>query len=144
MIILSIDHGTKHIGIAICDELEIAARPLALLDHHSKEHDAAEIAALARKHKAEKILLGVSYSEEGDPNDAGRLAINFGRVLTTHVSVPIEIWDESLTTRDAIALKVQQGIRRKRRAGHHDATAAALLLQDYIDNHHDNMMASHT
>ena len=142
MIILAIDHGSKNIGIAICDELEIAARPLALMAHRSKEIDTAEVAELVRMHHVEKVLLGVSYKEEGEPNEAGRVALNFGRALTSQVSVPIEIWDESFTTRDAIALKVRQGIHRKKRAGHHDATAAALLLQDYLDTHHDVMVAS--
>ena len=142
MIILAVDHGSKNIGVAVCDELEIAARPLCILEHKSKEEDAAEVAELIKVYHAEKVLLGVSYAEEGNPNEAGRMAINFGRVLTLRISVPIEIWDETLTTRDAVALKVQQGIRRKKRAGHHDATAAALLLQDYIDNKHDEMVAS--
>lgn len=140
MIILAIDHGSKNIGVAVCDELEIAARPLALISHTNKEEDAKAIANLVKKYEVEKVILGVSYTEDGDPNEAGRMAINFGRVLASWISVPMEVWDESLTTQDAIELKLTLGVRQKKRAGHHDATAAALLLQNYIDTNHDNMV----
>lgn len=133
MIILAIDHGTKLIGVAVCDELEIAARPLCVFPHTSKEKDAQQVVQLIAENKAEKVLIGVSYTEDGFPNDSGWRALNFMSVLQAQTSCPVETWDESLTTQDARAIKLQMGLSKKKRQGHHDSTAAAVLLQEYID-----------
>lgn len=134
MIYLSVDHGTKNIGIAICDELGIAARSLCVVPHISKEADAATIAKLAEENLAEMILVGVSYNEDGDPNDAGRRAINFMATLKAVTPLDVIPWDETLTTQDARAYKIEMGVSKKRRQGHHDSSAAAVLLQDYLDS----------
>lgn len=133
MIILAVDHGTKNIGIAICDELGIAARPLAILPHRSKDADAGEISRMADENNAGMILVGVSFTEEGEPNPAGRRALNFISVLRTVSLLPVLEWDESLTTQDARSNKLILGYSKKKRQGHHDSSAAAVLLQDYID-----------
>lgn len=134
MIILAIDHGIKNIGVAVCDELEIAARSLTVINHVSKDADADNVVKLVEQTSAKEVIVGVSYDEEGEPNESGRRSINFIEVLTGKLNIPVSGWDESLTTADAKALRLEMGSSKKNRKGHQDGLAAALLLQSFIDD----------
>jgi putative Holliday junction resolvase len=135
MRILAVDHGQKNIGLALSDETNMLARPLVILPHVSKNLDAAQVSEQALRHEVGRIIVGVSYDEAGDPNPAGRRAMNFAEVLRQQTDLPVELWDESMTTQDALAARIASGAPRKKRAGHLDDVAAAILLQDYLDNH---------
>lgn len=133
MKILAVDHGIKQIGLAISDETGTLARPLETLSHISKLIDAGQIAQKAQDYSVQKIIVGVSYDEAGEPNRAGRQAINFLELLKLQINIPIELWDESFTTQDARAVRIASGAPRKKRSGHLDDVAAAVLLQNYLD-----------
>jgi putative Holliday junction resolvase len=135
MKILAVDHGQKNIGLALSDETGTLSRPLGILAHISKTMDAAQVAEYAVRNGAQCIIVGVSYDEEGAPNPAGRRAMNFADVLRQQTVLPVELWDESLTTQDARSIRISAGAPRKKRGGHLDDVAAAVLLQDYLDNH---------
>jgi putative Holliday junction resolvase len=135
MRILAVDHGQKNLGLALSDETGMLARPLSILPHISKLMDAAQVAEQATRQAAGRIIVGVSYDEAGDPNKAGRQAINFAEILRQQTDLPVELWDESMTTQDARAARIASGAPRKKRAGHLDDVAAAVLLQNYLDNH---------
>jgi len=135
MRILAVDHGQKNIGLALSDETGLLARPLGIFAHVSKALDAAQVIDIALGQEAGRIIVGVSFDEAGDPNPAGRRAMNFAAVLREQTSLPVELWDESMTTQDARAARIASGAPRKKRAGHLDDVAAAVLLQDYLDNH---------
>lgn len=135
MRILAVDHGQKNLGLALSDETGMLARPIGILAHVSKLLDAAQIAERAAAENAELIIVGVSYDEAGDPNPAGRRAMNFAEILRGQTELPVALWDESLTTQDARAARIASGAPRKKRGGHLDDVAAAVLLQDYLDNH---------
>lgn len=136
MRIMSIDHGEKRLGFAISDETGTLARPLYIVPHVSRVADAATAAERAAAHNVGLIVIGQSFHLDGKPNAAGRRAANFAEALRQQTSIPIILWDEALTTRDAIALSVEIGIRQKKRAGHQDDRAAAILLQSYLDTIH--------
>ncbi len=135
MRVLAVDHGQKNLGLAISDETGMLARPLLILPHISKLIDAAQIAEQAVRLEAQRIIVGVSYDEEGLPNPAGRRAINFLEALKLQTELPVELWDESLTTQDAQSVRAASGAPKKKRIGHLDDVAAAVLLQDYLDQH---------
>ena len=132
---MSVDHGQKNIGLAISDETGLLARPIGILLHISKLIDAANVAETASRQEAGLIIVGVSYDEAGDPNAAGRRAINFSEILKLQTNLSVELWDESMTTQDALAARIASGAPRKKRAGHLDDVAAAILLQNYLDHH---------
>ncbi len=134
MKVLAVDHGKKNIGIAISDETGTLARPLAVIAHVVRRLDAARVAELAVLENVEKIIIGVSYDEEGRPNGAGKSALNFMDELRLQCGLSLEAWDESLTTQDARAVKIRFGASKKNRAGHLDDVAAAVLLQSYLDS----------
>lgn len=134
MRVLAVDHGEKNIGLALSDETGALARPLGVIKHIARVVDAAQVAERAEAEGAGLILVGVSYHEDGNPNRAGRRAINFAEALREQTRLPVELRDESLTTQDARAARQAAGARQKQCAGHLDAWAAAVLLQDYLDS----------
>ena len=133
MRILCVDHGEKRIGLALSDSTATIANPLTVLEHVSRAVDAAQVAALAAEHEAVRIIVGQSFDEEGRPNAAGRSAARFAEALRLQTSLPVEMWDESLSTQDARASRIELGVSRKKRAGHHDALAAVVILQSYLE-----------
>ncbi|MEW5939580.1 MAG: Holliday junction resolvase RuvX [Chloroflexota bacterium] len=133
MRILAVDHGEKRIGLALSDETATIASPLTVIEHAARAADAAQVAALAAEHGASLIVVGQSFDEEGRPNAAGRAAARFAEALRAQTSLPVEMWDESNSTQIARASRVELGVPRKKRAGHQDALAAAVILQSYLE-----------
>ena len=133
MRIICVDHGEKRIGIALSDATATIASPLTVIEHVARAVDAAQVAALAAQHEATLIVIGQSFDEEGHPNAAGRAAARFAEALRTQTSLPVEMWDESHSTQIARASRIELGVSRKKRAGHQDALAAAVILQSYIE-----------
>jgi len=136
MRVLGVDHGEQRIGLAISDPTGTIAGPLSVLRHVSRTVDAAQVAMLATEHQAELIVVGQSFDEEGRANAAGRRAERFAEALKTQTTLPIVLWDESLSTADAREFRIEMSGPRKKRRGHLDEAAAAVILQSYLDAQH--------
>jgi putative Holliday junction resolvase len=135
MRILAVDPGSRRIGLAISDLTGTIANPLTVLNHVSRLLDAASVADLAKTNGAGLIVVGQSYDDDGQPTFEGRQAGRFADTLKTQTSLPVVLWDESLTTQDARAARIAMGVSRKNRQGHLDSLAASVLLQSYLDAH---------
>ena len=135
MRILAVDHGEKRIGLALSDPSGTFASPLTVIKHGSRLLDAAQVSAVARDNEAELIVVGQSFDEDGRPNLAGRRAAKFAEALKEQTHIPVEMFDESFSTKDAKAAALELGIPRKRRSGHQDALAAVMILRSYIELH---------
>jgi len=133
MRILSVDHGEKRIGIAVSDLTATIASPLTVVEHVSRAVDAAQVAALALEQGAGLIVIGQSFDDEGRPNAAGRAAARFAEALRAQTTIPVEMWDESFSTQEARATRVELNVSRRKRAGHHDSLAAVVILQSYLE-----------
>lgn len=134
MRILAVDHGEKRIGLALSDPTATIATPLQVIKHVSRLIDAAQVANLAAENEAGLIVVGQSLDEGGSPNLAGRRAEHFAEALKEQTDIPVVLFDESFSTKDARAAIIEMGASRKRRAGHQDALAAAMILRSYIDS----------
>lgn len=134
MRILAVDHGEKRIGLALSDETATIATPLKVVEHVSRAIDAAQVADVAAQNDVKLIVVGQSFDEDGNPNPAGRRAGRFAAELRSQTNIPIEMWDESFSTQDARAARIQLGVSRKKRTGHHDALAAVVILQSYLES----------
>jgi len=134
MRILAVDHGEKRIGLAISDSTGTIASPFKVINHVSRPIDAAQVANLAAENNVEMIVIGQSFDEEGQPNLAGRRAARFADALKEQTQIPILMWDESFSTQDARAARIELGVSRKKRAGHLDELAAQMILQSYLES----------
>ncbi len=134
MRILAVDHGEKRIGLALSDPTATIASPLKVIEHSSRLMDAAQIANIAEENKVGLIVIGQSFDEEGNPNLAGRRAAKFADALKEQTQTPIVLWDESFSTQDARAARIELGVSRKKRSGHQDVLAAVVILQSYLES----------
>lgn len=134
MRILAVDHGEKRIGLALSDPTGTIANPLKVIQHVSRLMDAAQVATLAQDNDVSLIVIGQSFDEEGLPNLAGRRAAKFADALKQQTSIPVVLWDEAFSTQDARATRIELGVSRKKRAGHHDSLAAVVILQSYLES----------
>ena len=134
MRILAIDHGEKRIGLAISDPTATVASPFKVIEHISRTLDAAQVANLASENEVGLIVIGQSFDEEGEPNLAGRRAAKFSDALKAQTEIPVVLWDESFSTQDARATRIEMGVSRKKRTGHLDELAAVMILRSYIES----------
>jgi putative Holliday junction resolvase len=133
MRILAVDPGTKNIGLALSDPSGQLARPLKVIPHSSRQGDAACIAAEAVANSVGLILIGLSLDENGMPTLAGRRSTRLTQALREKTDLPVILWDEAFSTQEARRLRISQGAPRKKRMGHLDEVAAAVMLQSYLD-----------
>jgi len=92
------------------------------------------VANLALDNEVGLIVIGQSFDDAGQPNLAGRRAAKFAEALKAQTQIPVILWDESFTTQDARATRIQMGVSRKKRAGHLDELAAVMILRTYLDS----------
>jgi putative Holliday junction resolvase len=140
MRVLAIDMGRRRVGLAISDPSGTLARPLATLPVTSPadalERVVAEVTRLSSEDDGlAAIVVGVPSSLDGSPTDGTAAARAFMAALGARVSMPIAGGDERLTSREAeslLAVREKDWRERKKKL---DAAAAAIILQDYLDQH---------
>ncbi len=133
--ILAVDPGEKRIGIAISDPTGTLARPLQVIRHMARAADAAEIARLAAENAAVLIIIGTALDDENQPTPQSRHAEKLAEAICAVTALPVELWDESGSTQAARAARIAMGVSRRKRSGHLDEVAAAVILQSYLDAH---------
>ncbi len=134
MRILALDHGTKRIGIALSDELKLIAQPLEFVAAEPFADLLARLKELIREKQVELILVGLPRNMNGSYGPAALKVQSFVAALRGALTVPIQTWDERLTSAQANRLLIQGNVRRDKRKKKVDQTAAAILLQSYLDS----------
>jgi len=134
MRILALDHGSKRIGVAVSDELKLIAQPLEYILAEPFAEFLNRLNELIREKEVELILVGMPRNMDGSYGPAAQKVQDFVVVLRGHLSVPIKLWDERLTSAQANRLLIQGNVRRDKRKEQVDKMAAAILLQSYLDS----------
>lgn len=134
MRILAIDHGTKRMGLALSDELKMIAQPLEFVPAEPFKQFLERLREILRAKEVELILVGLPRNMDGSYGPAALKVREFVAVLQEAVAMPIQTWDERLTSVQANRYLVQANVRRDQRKGKVDKTAAAILLQSYLDS----------
>lgn len=131
--ILGIDYGTKRIGIAVSDPLNIIARSLGVIPNDTKAM--MTIAGYVRAYSASLVVVGMPYTLKGEISHSGNEVLEFVRKLKEAVGVEVEVIDERFTSRIAQKTMIMMGTTKKQRRQKHriDELASALILQSYLD-----------
>jgi putative holliday junction resolvase len=135
MRILALDPGTVRIGVAVSDELKIIAQPLEFILAEPFDGFLARLGQLLREKEVELVLVGMPRNMDGTYGPAAERVRQFVAVLQKTVAVPIKTLDERLTTVQANRVLIEADVRRKDRRLKVDKTAAAILLQSYLDSY---------
>lgn len=133
--ILGVDFGLKRIGTAVCDSLHILATPLPVIYTHSMRNSIDEVARVAAEQGVTQIVVGLPLNLDGtDSTQTGR-ARAFARNLNKVTGLPVELFDERLTTVEAAELLSEAGVKTAAdRARLIDGMSAKIILQSYIDD----------
>jgi len=131
--ILGIDYGTKRIGLALSDELGIIAMPLSTVEAGKVERAMEEIKAVCVDKQVSKIVLGFPLNMDGSTGFAANGVTDFADKLRSITGIPVETWDERLTTTIVERMLVQADTRRDKRKLVRDQLAAQVILQSYLD-----------
>ena len=133
MRILALDHGTRRVGVAVSDELQMIAQPLEYIAPEPFANFLTRLKEILRDKEISLILVGLPRNMDGSYGPAALKVQEFVAALKDAVTVPIKTWDERLTTVQAQKFLIQGGVRRDQRKQKVDKTAAAILLQSYLD-----------
>lgn len=131
---MALDVGQARIGVAVCDPLGLAARPLTVVERRSRREDFDRLAALFTAEEAESIICGLPLNMDGSEGAqaattrkwAERLAHALRAILGR--PTPIIFWDERLSSYVADEILATTGSKTAQ-----DAAAAAVILQSYLD-----------
>jgi len=138
--VLCVDPGERRLGVAMSDPSRVLASPLTVLDRRigGLAPVLDELSALVRREGVTHFVVGLPLNADGSEGPQARRARNFARIASHVVGLPVEFWDERLSTREAEEVARAQGrnLRRLRERGQLDALAAAAILQDYLDHAH--------
>ena len=136
MRVIALDFGTKAIGVALSDELQMTARPLTTLRRHQlKFAEVLErIATLAVEHEVGTLVIGLPLNMDGTRGPAASRVESFVAQLKQYVQIPIVMLDERLTSVEAEQLLRELGVGERERRTKSDEYAALLILRDYLDS----------
>lgn len=134
MRIIAIDPGTKNIGIALSDATGTIASPFTIIKHQSRNADADVIIKLAEEKNADRIIVGQNLDDHGEPTLQGRSAARLAGAIKNRTEIMVIMWDESGSTKTAREEQILLEANRKKRRGHLDDIAAAVILQTYLDS----------
>jgi len=130
--ILSLDHGTVRIGVAISDDMLMIAQPEPYVPAEPPE--AIETYIHQRwDGQLKLILVGMPRNMDGSYGPAAEKVKAFVQRLQEKTDVPIRTWDERLTSAQANRVMIEADVRRDKRKQKVDSMSAAILLQSYLD-----------
>lgn len=130
---LGVDPGSRRIGLALSDEDRIIASPLETLQVSSREQAARDVAGIVAHHGVTQIVVGHPLRLDGSAGEAARLARWLADRLHALTKVPVELWDERLSSAGAERALRSAGVSARNQRGKVDRVAAAMLLQSYLD-----------
>ena len=132
MRIMAIDYGDAHTGIAISDPTGLLAGFTTTIDAYRPEVVAERVAALAKEHGVEELVLGYPKNMDGSLGPRAEKAEAMAELLKAATSLPVVLWDERRTTIDAHQILFNSGKTAKKRKKTVDAAAASLIPEGYL------------
>jgi putative Holliday junction resolvase len=130
---MAVDYGLRRLGIAVSDEGGSLARPLATIVVKDGRDPVGTLRDLVRAQAPGKVLVGNPRRLDGSPGTLSAVIAAFVGRLRETIGVPVQMWDEGLTTVAAQEKLREAGASRRKRKAMADSAAAAVILQDFLD-----------
>ncbi|MCA1564960.1 MAG: Holliday junction resolvase RuvX [Acidobacteria bacterium] len=130
--LLALDLGTKRVGVAVSDELQLTTQPLPPLSRTNWKKLLRQISDLRHTFDAQGVVIGLPLKLDGTEGDAAREARRIARNLSLSLAVPVHLQDERLTSHAAEELLREAGVHGEELTARLDSEAAALILRDFI------------
>ena len=133
MRVAGIDFGTVRVGLAVSDDLGILAHVRPFLDGQDTGRLVARLSQLAAEEGIDRFVVGLPRTLAGKEGSAARRARQFAQQLASQTALPVELWDERWSTREAEARLRDQGLSAREARDRIDSAAAAVVLQAWLD-----------
>jgi putative Holliday junction resolvase len=132
--LIALDWGEIRIGLALSDESQTIASPLETLTRRAgKRFPMPRFLELIGEHHPVGAVIGLPLTPEGEEEESAVAARELAAMVARRCDLPVELWDERMSTVRALALIREQGGRTRGRKEEVDALAAAVLLQHFLD-----------
>lgn len=132
MRIMGLDMGDKTIGVALSDALGWTAQGLEVIRRSSLEQDLKRLGEIIKEYEVEEILVGLPKNMNGTLGERAQLTMEFGETLKEAFKLPVNFWDERLSTVEAERILLQGDMSRAKRKKVIDKMAASVILQSYL------------
>ena len=130
--IVSIDPGTKRIGVAVCDEHRVVSRPLPVIQRTSWKKLLTQIKNTLAEFDAVALVVGLPYNFDGSESEMSAEAREMARKFALSLDVPVYLQDERATTYEARGRLWNSGLEGKELRRTLDSEAAAIILSDFL------------
>lgn len=131
--LLGLDVGRKTIGVAVSDPLGLFAQAVEVWRRAGPTEDILHLRELADRYEAEGIVVGLPLRTDGTAGPEADSVRVFARKVEEALKIPVILWDERFSTKEAERLLIDAGLRRDKRRSVVDKTAAAIILQGFLD-----------
>ena len=131
--IVAIDPGTKRIGLAICDELRVAIRPLPVIQRASWKKLLQQVQDVLAEYDAVALVVGLPYNFDGTESDMTAEARDLARKFVLSLNIPVYLQDERASTYEARGRLWKAGLDETEVRKVLDSEAATVILSDFID-----------
>ncbi len=135
---LGVDYGDRRTGLAESDASGLIATRAGILTEGGMKKTAIKVAEIARERGIKKIIVGLPKNMDGTEGNRAEVIRAFVALLAEECDIPIELYDERMTTMIAYRLMDTTGTFGERRRGVVDALAAEVILQNYLDWERNN------
>ncbi len=135
MRVLAVDFGDRRVGMAISDELGIAAHGLDTIEIASPRKGANAVVAMAQERGAGTIVVGMPFNMDGTKGPRAEATDAFCELLRRRTTIPVTTFDERMTSMRATAALREAGMDERSQRGRKDRLAATIVLQDYLSVH---------
>jgi putative Holliday junction resolvase len=134
MKILGLDVGQVRIGIAISDATQTIAQSRNFIKRSNIKDDLRSIKSIVEENDVGLIVIGLPLNMDGSSGKQAEAILEFKDIIAKEINLPIETYDERLTSKQAESILIEGDISRKKRKGKIDALAAVLILQGFLDS----------
>jgi len=131
---LGLDIGSKRIGLALSDELGITAQGLPTLTRTTLGNDIRKLLEIANQHNVGKIVIGLPKNMNGTLGKSAEQVLTFIQEMKVKTAIPVDVWDERLSTVAVTRTLVSANVSRRRRKEVVDKLAAVYILQGFLDS----------
>ncbi len=129
---MALDVGTLRIGVAVSDPLGYTAQPLLTIHRRSRGEDLRNLLRLIRKHEVTQLVVGKPIHLSGEPSSWSAKVQEFAAELHRRAQIPLELFDERLTSVAAHEILNEAGVPRQQRTPIIDQVAAVIILRDWM------------
>lgn len=133
MVVMAIDYGDAHTGVAISDPTGFLAGTVTTIHSRKAQVVLDELVKLVRDHRVDELVMGFPRNMDGTEGPRAQLYREFAAALEQTTGMTPVLWDERRTTVDAHRILFEAGKNAKKRKKTVDAVAASLILEGYLD-----------